>query len=91
MQLNIFEQHESDLIDQRITESANNLLVMLNDGQKDKYEPQFYYQEQDKIVLIASNKHKNMVCNVIDMQGNAPNGFSANWRTFSHIKEELNP
>jgi len=83
MQTTIFDQ----LIDQR----ANDLLDALNDGRKpkDMFLPQYCFKEGTKSVYIASNKEKQVVFNVLDENGNTPDGFSANWRTLPHILDDL--
>jgi len=93
MQLTIFDIiEEIKNPDDIITEKATLLLEALNDGKKskDKYLPHYYFQEKGNIVLIAINKDKDVLCNVIDGKtGNTPNNFSACWRTIQHLKQEL--
>lgn len=92
MQLSLFPDHELHPVDAMLTERANNLLEMLNEGrnEKERYWPQFYFQERDMVVLIAADRNRNMLCNIIDRNGNTPEGFSACWRTAQHIRHELN-
>lgn len=89
MQLSLFDDNRTP--DEVVTDSANTLLDSLNDGLKETeyYEPQYYFQQNEMIVLIAANKQKNMLFNIIDSKGKIPSGFSANWRTAIHIKQEL--
>lgn len=89
-QLNLFESVAPDY-DQLVTDKANGLLDLLNYGvkPKDKYQIEFYTQEGKYIILIASNKEKNIVCNVVDIYGNIPKDFSVNWRHFAHIQQEI--
>lgn len=70
---------------------ANSLLFMLNEGCKksEMYEPTHYMQINDLIVLIAENKQNEKLFNVMDIDGNIPNEFSVNWRTASHVREEV--
>lgn len=92
MQLSLFENKEIHPVDEFLTQKANVLLEALNEGRKSKeqYQPLYYFQEDDKIVLIAGNKEKKIVCNILDLKGNTPDGFSACWRSVNHIKQELN-
>lgn len=93
MQLTIFDQLDQEEADDLITEKANNLLILLNDGvhKKERYEPHYYFLEKKHIVLIAINRNKDLLFNVIDAtNGNVPENFSACWRNWQHIKQELN-
>lgn len=87
-QLNIFDLPELNR-DEILTEKANELLELLNDGRKDKYLPQYYFQENGYIVLIACNKANDKLFNVLDLEGNTPFGFSSNWRIFSEVQKEI--
>lgn len=88
MQLNLFKPiaEEVDLSDK-----ANRLLFLLNDGAKkrDFYEPKYYQQINDLIILCACNREKEHVFNIIDIDGNIPKDFSVNWRTIHHIKQDV--
>ena len=96
MQLTIFDVLESmELEDQNdfISKKASLLLEALNDGLKktEQYLPHYWFQEKENIVLIAVNKHKDVLFNVIDGEtGETPVNFSACWRNLEHIKQELN-
>lgn len=94
MQLSIFDYlEEIKNPDDIITEKANKLLEVLNDGRKNKdfYAPHFYWQENGNIVLMAVNKEKDILFNIINGKtGETPEGFSACWRNLYHIKQELN-
>lgn len=70
---------------------ADDLLNTLNLGykEKDKYKIQYYYQYENLFVLIACNKEKNIICNVVDENGNQPEGFDVCWRLHQFIVEEL--
>lgn len=93
-QLNLFDSVLIDY-DQLVTDKANELLDLLNMDlkPKDKYQSEYYFQIEEYIVLIACNRLKEIVCNVVDIYGNIPKDFSVNWRNFAHIQEEikLNP
>jgi len=88
-QLNLFHEYEIDQKNEKITNAANAILAALNDGMKVKYEPHYYFQEGNYIVLMAVNKHKESVFNILDLDGKIPIGFSACWRNLEHIKHEL--
>lgn len=89
IQLNLFTEYEIDQKNEKLSNAANAILAALNDGQKEKYEPHYYFQEGNYIVLMAVNKHKESVFNILDLDGNVPNGFSACWRNLEHIKQDL--
>lgn len=90
MQLSIFDILEPIINpDDIITKKANNLLEALNEGRKKKeiYAPHYYWQENGNIILMAVNPQKDAVFNIIDGKtGKTPEGFSACWRNFEHIK-----
>lgn len=88
-QLNLFEELENALKDELLSKKAIELLDALNDGMKVKYEPHYYFQEGKLIVLIAVNKFKDSIYNILDLDGKTPDGFSACWRSLSHIKQDL--
>jgi hypothetical protein len=88
-QLNLFEQYEIDQKNEKLSKAASDILAALNDGMKVKYEPHYYFQEGNFIVLMAVNKNKESVFNILDLDGNVPNGFSACWRNLEHIKQDL--
>jgi len=54
-QLNLFDEYEIDQKNEKLTNAANAILAALNDGQKDNYEPYYYFQQGDLIVLMAVN------------------------------------
>jgi hypothetical protein len=88
-QLSLFDTPPPDY-DQILTDKANGLLDLLNDDRKDKYQQKQYAQVGNYIVLIAENKHKDKLFNVLDIYGNIPPDFSVNWRTAQHVRQELN-
>lgn len=64
---------------------------MLNDGRKkDLFEP-FGCEELSNgyLILAAKNKENGVLFNVVDKDGKAPDGYSANWRVFQHVEHEL--
>ena len=80
-----------NLFDEIIINKANDLLDLLNDGrkEKDKYEPQYHCEYNGYVLFIAANKEKQPLCNIINDIGEIPKGFSVNWRTIQHIRQEL--
>lgn len=56
---------------------------------KDHYEPKYYQHVNDLIVLIAKNKENETLFNVINIDGETPKNFSANWRSPHHVVQEL--
>lgn len=90
VQLDLFESAPVDY-DQIVTDKANALLELLNmdSKPKDKYQIEYYFQVENYIILIACNRLKNIVCNVVDIYGNIPKDFSVNWRNYAHIQQEI--
>ena len=88
MQLDLFKPIAEEV---DLSTKANLLLNALNDGVKksEMYEPTHYTQVHDLVVLMAQNKHKDKVFNVVDIDGKTPNDFSACWRNAQHVKEEI--
>lgn len=72
-------------------ERANALLDSLNEDLKpnEKYEPIGVFTEKGFDVYICGNAKKEILFNVLNFDGNFPAGFSSNWRTFIHVKDEL--
>lgn len=70
---------------------ADALLDAVNLGykEKDKYKIHYYYQHENLFVLIASNKDKKIICNIVDENGKVPAGFCVCWRIHQHIIQEL--
>lgn len=89
-QLNLFDEYEIDQKNEKLSNAADDILAALNEGRKIKYEPHYYFQEGNYIVLMAVNKDKDAVFNILDLDGKIPNGFSACWRNIEHIQQELN-
>lgn len=87
-QLSLFNQEGAEYF----RTVANSLLDILNLDlkPKEKYKIEYYYQHEKLFVLIASNREKNIVCNVVDENGNVPDGFCVCWRIHQHILQELN-
>jgi len=74
-----------------LSEKANKLLYMLNEDLKAKemYKATQFMQIENLIVLIAQNRLKDNVFNIIDCDGKTPKEFSANWRNAQHVKLEV--
>ncbi len=70
---------------------ANELLDLLNLDRKTKdlYQIEYYYQHENLFVLIACNRQKQPVCNVVDENGKVLKGFCVNWRIHKHVLDEL--
>ena len=73
-----------------VFKTALELISLINDDlkEKEKYELK-WYTNHDKLYVFAIQDKENLLFNVIDDMGEIPDGFSVNWRTFSHIKKEL--
>ena len=80
-----------DLFEFLRLQKAGELLDLINYDLKknDKYQSIAYYEENGFTVFIIANKNKDILMNILDYEGNIPSGFCANWRSFSHIKQEL--
>jgi len=87
-QLGLFDFVEPDY-NELINQKANDLLDLLNEDRKVKFEPHYTAQIGAYVILIATNKHKETLFNVVDIYGNMPANFSVNWRTASHVRQEL--
>ncbi|EJL66282.1 hypothetical protein [Flavobacterium sp. CF136] len=88
-QLNLFEEYEIDQRNEKLSKAANDILAAVNDGMKVKYEPHYYFQEGGLIVLMAVNKFKDAIFNILDLDGNVPREFGSCWRNIQHIKQDL--
>lgn len=88
-QLNLFDAVPIDY-SRLVTDKANDLLEMLNEGRKkEKYRIEYSIQQGKYIILIACNIAKDLICNVIDIYGNVPSKLTPNWRIFPHVEEDL--
>ena len=89
-QLGLFDPIPLDY-EQILNDKANGLIDLLNEGikPKERYEPQYTYQEKDLIILIVANKDKDILFNVLNSYGEFPKDFSVNWRNLQHIKQEI--
>lgn len=69
-------------------ESIRILLDLINDDNKQIYQLVFDIEVNKVLIACASNK-ENVVFNIVDEKGKTPSGFSACWRSYLHIKQEL--
>jgi len=74
-----------------LTEKANGLLDALNEGLKSKemYFPVVYSQLNNLIVLVAQNKAKDTLFNILDVDGKTPVGMSACWRIYNEFVKDI--
>jgi hypothetical protein len=88
VQLDLFTSFKD--ADDILTERAIALLDALNDGRKkkDRFEPYAFQQINDLMLLVAKDK-EGYIFNLVDLDGNTPPNFSVNWRSISHIKQDL--
>ena len=76
-------------------ERANSMLRAINEDlkPKEKYHPIATFESNNLDVYVCGRKVDNdlydLLFNVLDFEGKTPKGMSANWRTYSHIKQEL--
>lgn len=75
-----------------VTDGVNSLIDALNMGSKPK--DLYFAMEVKKVsntcyLAIAMNKEKSVIFNVVDQNGNVPNGCSSCWRIWQHITKEL--
>lgn len=77
--------------DQVLSDNANKLVEMLNEGLKPKEHYQQYatIQINQFVVLIVVNREKDFLANVLDNYGNTPKDFCVNWRNLKIVKEEI--
>lgn len=70
---------------------AVSLLDSLNEDLKlkEQYQSLGVFTDKGLDVYICVNAEKDILFNVLDYDGNFPKDFSANWRTFEHIKGEM--
>lgn len=86
-QLSLFNQQGAEFF--RMGADALLDAVNLDRKPKDKYQIEYYYQHEKLFVLIAVNREKDIICNVVDENGNIPDGFCVCWRIHPHILQEL--
>lgn len=87
-QLSLFKEQGTEYF--RLGADALLDAVNLDRKQKDKYQIEYYYKHEKLFVLIAVNREKNVICNIVDENGKVPNGFCVCWRVHQHILQELN-
>jgi hypothetical protein len=83
---------QTSLFENIALQKAAELLRLLNEGRKEKelYKSQYYFNHNGYLVFIVATKDKNVMCNVLDIDGNIPAGFSICWRNIAHVKQEIN-
>jgi hypothetical protein len=67
----------------------NRLLEMLNENRKVLY---FIHEEivlNDLIIFSVKNKDNDFLFNILNSDGRTPKTMSVNWRSISHIKQDL--
>lgn len=79
----------TSLFEEIAIQKANDLLDLLNEGRKEKYSSQYYFPHNGYLVFIAATKKKEILFNVVDKDGNIPEGFSVCWRNLGHLKQEI--
>lgn len=79
------------IFDSIIENTANQLLKLLNEGRKGKdiFYPHYFAEHGRYTVLIACNKNKEAIGNILGQDGKVPDGFCVNWRNLGIIKDEL--
>lgn len=84
--------NQLSLFEDKALKTAGELLDLLNYGLKEKeqYRPQHHFIHNGYMVFIVANRKKKVLANITDILGEIPNGFSVNWRTLTHIKQEIN-
>lgn len=87
-QLSLFKEQGTEYF--RLGADALLDAVNLDRKNKDKYQIEYYYQHEKLFVLIAVNREKNIICNIVDENGKVPNGFCVCWRIHQHVFQELN-
>ncbi|MFH6944602.1 hypothetical protein [Flavobacterium sp. FlaQc-50] len=88
-QLNLFDAVPIDH-SRLVTDRAIDLLEMLNEGRKkDKFKIEYSIQQNNFIILIATNVLKEIACNAVDIYGNVPKKLTPNWRHFKHVEQDL--
>ena len=83
MQINLFEE----ILKQKAVELLNS--VNETDNRKNKITELIIIKINANLYLLSAKIKDSKVFNIVDSFGEIPNGFSANWRTFQHIKQEL--
>lgn len=70
--------------------SINSLVRLLNDGRKEKEQYKLISVDDlpDDLILLTVTDGKDYLINIVDQDGNVPNGYTVNWRTASHVIHE---
>ena len=89
MQLDLFTQQENEVKEKVLTDKANDLLSLLNDG-KAQYEPFKYEIINEFVLLIAKHSKENtFVFNLLKNDGTTPTDCSINWKDLKQVKIDL--
>jgi hypothetical protein len=92
MQLSFLDQFQLIEFEEKRTEFANGLIILLNEGLKgkDKFELKYYFQFKDIFVLVAINgKQNSIMFNAVDEKGEFPKEFCACWRNWQLLNHDL--
>lgn len=83
---------QTSIFDEILNANANSLVDAINEGRKpkDRYKPHSYVQI-GRYVVFSIKKGENILFNCLDINGDVPSGFSACWRSYHHVFEELFP
>ena len=89
-QLSLFDEIPIDY-DAVLTDKANKLVEMLNEGlkKKEQYERYLTTQVNELFVLVVINDKKEMLGNILDIYGKTPNNCSVNWRFLNIVKQDI--
>lgn len=63
--------------------------VIESDNRKNRTTEIDIVKVKPDLYLLVAEIHGAKMFNLVDGLGNLPSGFSANWRNFQHIKQEL--
>ncbi|HLW39178.1 MAG TPA: hypothetical protein VKX31_02220 [Brumimicrobium sp.] len=71
--------------------NINSLVQLLNDGLKPKEHYSLVSVDDlpDNLVLLTASDGKDFVLNIVDQDGNVPDGYCVNWRTSQLIMLEF--
>jgi hypothetical protein len=83
MQLDLFS---------RLVDKSNALIDALNDGRKPKemyYGIEIIAVSDMRYLLVVLNREKQILFNIVDQNGDIPEGGGSCWRIWQHIEHEL--
>lgn len=75
----------------KVDDKAQRMLDAINEGRKrqELYGNMKCFHFGPLNVYLVHNGYGHLLGNILDEDGNTPKGFSANWRAWFHIKQEL--